>query len=94
MRTTLEIDDDVLSAAKELAEARQSTAGRVISDLARQALTAPAGPAATEARPGLILKDGWYLLPGRAGAIVTKELVDRLADEADPTEVGRAKGRD
>lgn len=38
MRTTLNIDDDVLQAAKELAAIRGLTAGRVISDLARTAL--------------------------------------------------------
>jgi hypothetical protein len=41
MRTTLDIDDDVLLAAKELAAIRRTTAGQVISDLARQALTGP-----------------------------------------------------
>jgi len=39
MRTTLELDDDVLLAAKEIAAARGSTAGKVVSDLVRQALT-------------------------------------------------------
>jgi hypothetical protein len=34
MRTTLDIDDDVLTAAKELAAAENKTAGRIISDLA------------------------------------------------------------
>lgn len=38
MRTTLDIDDDVLLAAKELAEAQKSTAGKVLSELARKAL--------------------------------------------------------
>ena len=38
MRTTLDIDDDVLLAAKELAEAQRSTVGKVLSDLARKAL--------------------------------------------------------
>jgi hypothetical protein len=38
MRTTLEIDDEVLRAAKEIARRRRSTAGAVISDLARQAM--------------------------------------------------------
>jgi hypothetical protein len=38
VRTTLDIDEDVLNAAKELAEARRTTAGRVISDLVRKAL--------------------------------------------------------
>lgn len=39
MRTTLDVDDDVLQAAKEIAENRGTTAGRVLSDLARKALT-------------------------------------------------------
>ena len=38
VRTTLDIDDDVLQAAKELADHRKTTAGKVLSDLARQAL--------------------------------------------------------
>ena len=38
MRTTLDIDDDVLQAAKEMAAARGVTAGRVLSDLARKGL--------------------------------------------------------
>jgi hypothetical protein len=41
MRTTLDIDDDVLQAAKELADLRQSTAGKVLSELARKGLEAP-----------------------------------------------------
>ena len=41
MRTTLDIDDDVLHAAKERARREQKTAGQVISELVRQALTAP-----------------------------------------------------
>ena len=39
MRTTLDIDDDVLQAAKELAAAHGKTAGQVVSELARQALS-------------------------------------------------------
>jgi hypothetical protein len=42
MRTPLDIEDDVLQAAKELAERDCSTAGRVISALARRGLMAPA----------------------------------------------------
>jgi len=41
MRTTLQLDDDVLAAARVLARQRQSTIGDVISDLARQTLTRP-----------------------------------------------------
>jgi DNA-binding transcriptional regulator YdaS (Cro superfamily) len=38
MRTTLDIDDDVFLAAKELAAIRKTTAGQVISELARQGI--------------------------------------------------------
>ena len=41
MRTTVDLDDDILQAAKELAQSRGLTAGRVISDLVRQALRDP-----------------------------------------------------
>ena len=39
VRTTLDLDEDILQAAKEIAAARGTTAGRVVSDLARKALT-------------------------------------------------------
>ena len=38
MRTTLDLDDDILQAAKELAAAKGSTAGKVLSELARRGL--------------------------------------------------------
>jgi hypothetical protein len=38
VRTTLHIDDDVLQAAKEIAASRATTAGKVLSELARKAL--------------------------------------------------------
>ena len=43
MRTTLSIDDDVLYAVKSLARRQRRSAGEVLSELARQALQAPAG---------------------------------------------------
>jgi hypothetical protein len=45
MRTTLSIDDDVLYAVKSLARRQRRSAGEVLSELARQALQAPAGQA-------------------------------------------------
>lgn len=39
MRTTLEIDDDVVAAARELAAEERRSLGAVISDLARRGLT-------------------------------------------------------
>lgn len=41
MRTTLDIEDDVLQAAKELAQREGSTAGQIISLLARRGLSLP-----------------------------------------------------
>ena len=38
MRTTLNVDDDVLFAVQERARREKRTAGQVLSDLARQAL--------------------------------------------------------
>ena len=47
MRTTLDIDEDVLQAVKELAAATGRTAGQVVSDLARKGLApAHSGPPA------------------------------------------------
>jgi len=79
MRTTLDIDDDILQAAKELARAEKKTAGKVLSDLARKALTRPAERLDIDS---LEMRDGWYVLPSRGG-VITKELVDRLIWESD-----------
>ena len=43
VRTTLDIDDDVLQVARELAAHRKTTAGKVLSELARQALAVWSG---------------------------------------------------
>jgi hypothetical protein len=90
-RTTLDIDDDVLSAAKELAKAQNSTAGQVISELARKALTGRGGADAA-APHGLLYEDGWYVLPSR-GAVVTNELIDEIQEELD-REDARIAGRE
>jgi hypothetical protein len=74
MRTTLDIDDDVLAAAKELASGQKTTAGKVISDLARKALTHPADRDEPRYRNGL------RLMP-RTEGIVTPEMVGRLLED-------------
>jgi hypothetical protein len=74
MRTTLTIDDDVLSAAKELAVIEQKSVGEVLSSLARQALT----PGETKAKR----RNGVPLLKVRKGTPrVTSELVQKLREE-------------
>ena len=76
MRTTLDIDDDVLRAAKELARREKKTAGAVISELTRRALTAPP-PAAARAPKAV---HGFRPFPKRGG-IVTNEQIDKLREE-------------
>jgi hypothetical protein len=73
VRTTLSLDDDVLEAAKELANLQRRTIGEVISELARRSLTV--------AGPGRKVRNGVPLLPKRAGVQVTSELVRRLDEE-------------
>ncbi len=91
MRTTLDIDEDVLAAAKELAKAQNLTAGEVISDLVRKALTFGEGTEGSQAAPhGLLYEDGWYVLPSR-GAVVTNELIDKIQEELDQDDA-RAAG--
>jgi hypothetical protein len=91
MRTTLDIDDDILQAAKEIARAEKKTAGQVLSELARKGLTQPVQAPigfAEEAAPAFVMKDGWITLTNREGLVVTKEQVDRLIEEADCEDAG------
>ena len=75
MRTTLAIDDDVLAAAKHLAEREHKTVGEVISTLARKGL-------ARGSRSTPRVRNGIPLLPIRKPAVpVTLDLVNQLRDE-------------
>jgi hypothetical protein len=75
MRTTLDLDDDVLQAAKEIALVQNTTAGKVVSDLVRKALRAPDN--APRVRNGVPL-----LRPRSGTRILTMGLVNELRDEA------------
>ncbi len=73
MRTTVDLKEDILLAAKEIAKQRGSTVGQVLSDLVWQALTKQV-PMAT--------KHGLPLFPVKSKAsVVTMELINRLRDE-------------
>jgi len=76
MRTTLDIADDVLLAVKERARREKRTAGEVLSDLARRALTSTLGGETAES-PSFY---GFAPFPHR-GAAVSNELIDRLREE-------------
>ncbi|BBX72424.1 antitoxin [Mycobacterium shinjukuense] len=73
----MSIDDDVLLAVKERARRESRTAGAVLSDLARQALTHQYAPPAPGAPDAFF---GFEPLPHRGGA-VSNALIDRLRDE-------------
>ena len=73
MKTTLAIDDDVLEAAKAMAEQQRKSVDEIISALARRSLK--------ESRPWET-RNGIPLLPKRAhGRPVTMETVNALRDE-------------
>ena len=72
MRTTLDLDDDDVAAARELAAGERRSLGSVISELARRGLT----PARIEAEGGLPV----IRVPAGTPPI-TPEMVRRALDE-------------
>ena len=74
VRTTLEIDDDVLQAAKELADFRGLTAGKVLSELARKGMTSTTESA---------VRNGVPVFPRQPGRrTITMKLVNDLRDDS------------
>jgi hypothetical protein len=80
MRTTLNIDTELLVAAKELAEREQKTAGQVISELLRQAMSARASGAKTTEALNRDLY-GFQPVPSRGG-VVTNQHINILREES------------
>lgn len=82
MRTTLNIDDDLLLAVKEIARRDSKSVGSAVSGLLRQALAGgePHGLAEAQAPFGTT-EFGFHPFPPRGG-VVTNELIDRLREES------------
>lgn len=78
MRTTLDIDDEVLRAAKAIARRRRTTAGAVISELARQALTGAPGQGQSVAEPEAFY--GFRPLPA-GNRVVSDDTVEQLRED-------------
>ena len=76
MRTTLDIEDDVLAAAKELALRQGVSAGTVVSRLLRSALTGEA-PAQ---RSGAAVVAGFRPFAASDQHLVSNEQIDKLRD--------------
>ena len=79
MRTTLDLDEDVLVAAKELARQQNLSAGQVVSRLLRKTLTGQAANS-TGAQKGRKSSVAGFR-PFPAGkAVVTNDTVNRLRE--------------
>lgn len=78
MRTTLDIADDVLMAVKERARRQKRSAGDLLSELAREALTHRYREDPEAKKPKSFY--GFDPLPPRGGA-VSNELIDKLREE-------------
>ena len=87
MRTTVDLDSDVLQAIKELARARGETFGRTLSDAARKGLS---GAIDVGTKGALVARDsaaedafsrlGFEPIPS-GGVLVTNTLIDQIRDE-------------
>ena len=80
MRTTLDIDEDVLAAAKELARRQRLSTGRVVSRLLRQGLTGQGLPVASSGQAKADTAPATGFRPFPAGRLVTNDQVDALRE--------------
>lgn len=79
MRTTLDIETDVLFAAKDLAKRQKKTAGQVISELARKGLAAGSGTSSTREPKAAY---GFRPFP-KEGRVVSNELINKLREDGE-----------
>jgi hypothetical protein len=76
MRTTLDIEDDILQAAKELAKREGASAGKIISTLARRGLAS----SASKPKKKSTIRGGVPVIPSR-GEVITLEHIQNLMDQ-------------
>lgn len=90
MRTTVDLDEDVLMAVKELARLRGESIGRILSELTRKGLIyrpSPGFGGAVVAREPVATDQktlaslGVHPFPYEGGPVPTNELVNRLREE-------------
>ena len=78
MRTTLDIEDDVLFAAKDLARREKKTAGQIISALARKGLAGADTLSSREPKATY----GFRPFP-KDGRIVSNEIINKLREDGE-----------
>lgn len=79
MRTTLDIDDDLLAATKEMARNEGATAGQVISRLLRNSLTGAERVARLPKQRNNGVA-GFRAFAAKPGVVVTNDLVNAIRD--------------
>jgi hypothetical protein len=79
MRTTIDIEDDVLAAAKELARLQNVSAGHIVSKLMRTALAG--GQPQTMLGSENIPQIGGFRPFASRGVLITNDLVNDLRDK-------------
>lgn len=77
MRTTLDIDDDLLHAAKELARREGASAGTIVSRLLRQSLTGVDRSATIPAQAGIA---GFSPFAAKPGVVTSLAQVNALRE--------------
>ena len=81
MRTMLDIDDDVLAAARDLARRERTTTGKLVSEVMREALRVRSRTAPADGPRRVSHVHGFDPIPA-GGAVVTNEFVNELREEA------------
>lgn len=80
MRTTLDLEPDVLLQARQIAQMQRTSIGKTVSRLLRERFQAPQQTNAAADANGFVYRNGFAVLPSR-GEMVTAEHVQRLMDE-------------
>lgn len=76
MRTTIDIEDDVLAAAKEIARRQNVSAGHVVSSLLREILSGQGNSGVPSGEIGV----GGFRPFAAQGVVITDEQVNALRD--------------
>lgn len=80
MRTTLDIEDDVLQAAKELARRERVSAGHIVSRLLRVALSGTADDSVPGTQDKMVRAAGFRPFHAPEQRLVTNDMIDQLRD--------------
>ena len=80
MRTTLDLEPDVLLQARQIAQMQRTSIGKTVSRLLRERFQSPQHQGGAPDAQGFAYRNGFAVLPSR-GEVVSAEHVQRLMDE-------------